>query len=131
MWKIAVVMLTTAFFAGLLIANPYGLASVGAARPIKVPPMQVQTSPDPAQPEPTLAPVVVPQDNELVAMGEETPAPARLQPQGGIQQRTVPQKLYQANVTLRPTAPSYRLVRERHIHTAGRGNGVHYVRRRV
>jgi len=43
MWKIAVVMVVTAVFAGLLIHNPYGLTSESAGPSIGVPPRPANT----------------------------------------------------------------------------------------
>jgi hypothetical protein len=63
MWKISVVMLVTAVFAGLLISSPYELSSKSAALPINMPP----------RPVPALAPA------ETVAAAETPPPPIRPQ----------------------------------------------------
>jgi hypothetical protein len=99
MLKISIVMLTTAFFAVLLIADPYGSQSFLAIHQTIAPITQVASAP--AQPGPILAmntqPVaapeiattpeisIAPQDTKLVAMGDtvamadtEAGAPAML-----------------------------------------------------
>jgi hypothetical protein len=68
MWKIATVMLTTALFAGLLIANPYDM-SPDSARPTILATLQV--------PSPTTEQTVVTQDQ---VTGENHPTPAPDQP---------------------------------------------------
>src|SRR6266851_411859 len=72
MWKISVVMLVTAAFAGLLIYNPYGMSSEGAAPPTNVRPRPANRVSAPAQAE--TAPVaeapmtITPQDVEVIVL---------------------------------------------------------------
>jgi len=72
MWKIAVVMLVTAVFAGLLIYTPYGPSSESAARPINVPPRLANEVPALSGPEtiPTAEspPRIKPEDVEAIVL---------------------------------------------------------------
>ena len=88
MWRISVVMLVTAVFAGLLIYDPYDPSSVSAATPINWPPRPASGVPTLAQAETVPAaeapPTITPQDVEGIVLkiladrkGPQERAPSR------------------------------------------------------
>jgi hypothetical protein len=122
MLKISIVMLTTAGFAGLLIADPYG-SVVGAARRTTVVAANVQAIPASRQLEPSAVGKPIEQQNSPVV--QEAPATA-----------VVASKTEASALTGTSTHPQlaggFRGRRDRagrYLHMAISNNVVHHVRR--
>lgn len=135
MLKISIVMLTTAVFAGLLVADPYGPSMMSAAHRAAIVAVNVQAAPatPPAQREPSSSadpviqrdhPVAREATNDAVAANDEPDAPVV------VFGPTRPQ-LRRATQERSEKRDRVRAMPDRYIHTASLTNAARHVRRHV